>query len=101
MPLATAMRYLTLNGKRWQLREVPRLNADGECDAPTTRGKAIRIAARLRGERRLEVLIHEMLHACNWTIDEDHIAQTAADIARVLWRLGYRHPLWDSEDHGR
>jgi len=81
---------VTLCGKRWQLRFVPRLNADGECDAPGHVGKAIRIAARLRGQRRLAVLIHEMLHACGWPLDEEFVDQAAHDIAHVLWRLGYR-----------
>jgi len=46
----------------------------------------------LVGERRLEVLIHEMLHACYWDLDEEAIDITARDIARVLFRLGYRCP---------
>ena len=79
-----------LVGKRWALRFVPRLHADGRCDAPDVRGKQILIANRLRGKRQLDVLIHEMLHACNWQIDESYISQMASDIAQVLWRLGYR-----------
>lgn len=79
-----------LVGKRWRLQFAPRLSDDGRCDPPDQTGKTITIALRLRGERHLCVLIHEMLHAVGWHIDEQHIDQTASDIARVLWRLGYR-----------
>jgi len=44
----------------------------------------------LTGERELEVLIHEMLHACHWDLDEEAITETSEDLARVLFRLGYR-----------
>ena len=46
----------------------------------------------MHGEERLEVLIHEMLHAAYWDLDESAIEGAAADVARVLWRLGYRSP---------
>ena len=38
----------------------------------------------------LESVIHECLHACMWPASETRTEQTAADIARFLWRLGYR-----------
>jgi hypothetical protein len=38
----------------------------------------------------LETAIHESLHACNWHKSEEHVTQTAYDIARFLWNLGYR-----------
>ena len=41
-------------------------------------------------KRFLETAIHESLHACNWKASEDNVTQTAYDIARFLWRLGYR-----------
>lgn len=38
----------------------------------------------------LETIIHETLHACNWHASEELVETTARDIARFLWRLGYR-----------
>jgi hypothetical protein len=38
----------------------------------------------------LETLIHEALHACNWKAKEPEVLQTGKDIARFLWRVGYR-----------
>lgn len=91
----TVPKFVTLLGRRWRLLFVPRLGEggngdDGACDAPEARGKTIRIRADLRGAAELETLLHEMLHACNWTADEDHVSDSAADMAGVLWRLGYR-----------
>jgi len=38
----------------------------------------------------LETAIHEALHACSWATQEGKVEMTARDIARFLWRLGYR-----------
>jgi len=38
----------------------------------------------------LETAIHEALHACRWAAKEDEVTVTAKDIARFLWRLGFR-----------
>lgn len=38
----------------------------------------------------LETAIHEALHACNWHASEELVEMTARDIARFLWRLGFR-----------
>lgn len=77
-------------GKYWRLRFVPNLANRGDCDGPATRHKEIRLAAGLHGEERLEVLLHELLHAAGWHIDEAFVERFAGDAARALWRLGYR-----------
>lgn len=78
-------------GKCWELVFKPLRSDDGYCDPPELPRKQIQINERLRGERRLEVLIHEMLHAADWHKDEDAwIVPVAHDIARVLWKVGYR-----------
>lgn len=83
------MRIRILN-KVWSLRFAPNMANRGDCDAPSKPGKEIRISSRLRGEERLEVLLHELVHAAGWHIDESFVAQFAADAARALWRAGYR-----------
>lgn len=81
---------VSVQGKRWNLR-FPRLQtARGDCDSPDKPNKQIRIDARLSGEERLEVIIHELLHAGGWHRSECYVEQEAKDIARILWRLGYR-----------
>ena len=48
------------------------------------------IMADLTTRAGLETAIHEALHACDWNKNEIMVAQTGKDIARFLWRLGYR-----------
>lgn len=55
----------------------------------TVRERVI-IEERLRGRARLDVEIHEFLHAANPTQSEEHVTQQATDLARILWALGYR-----------
>jgi len=38
----------------------------------------------------LETTIHEALHACDWRARENEVTDIARDIARFLWRLGWR-----------
>jgi hypothetical protein len=52
--------------------------------------KTISIADRLGGEIELDTIIHELLHACQPDLAEETVNQTATDLARVLFRLGYR-----------
>lgn len=84
---------LKLRGKLWTfLRTNIGLSpeAKGDCDAPSVPNKKIRVRASLRGQKELEITIHEMLHACLWDLDEEAVYDSAEDIARALWRLGYR-----------
>ena len=79
---------MRLRGRYWTLhRGNPGLGNDGLCDPAT---KTITVRSTLRGELELDTLIHEMLHACHWDLDESAIEETATDIARALWRIGYR-----------
>ena len=48
------------------------------------------ISRDLNTQAGLETAIHESLHACNWHAKEELVEVTAKDIARFLWRLGYR-----------
>jgi hypothetical protein len=77
--------------KWWLLEFIKGFKLKGECDAPTTKGKKIKIRESLKGEIRLDTIIHEQLHAADWTKDEEWVNDTATDIARNLWRLGYRN----------
>jgi hypothetical protein len=87
--MRNAMR-LTILGKRWNLRFARNLKNRGDCDPPAAPGKEIRVGSSLRDEERLEVVLHEMLHAAGWHIAEEFVDQFACDAARALWRLGYR-----------
>jgi len=76
-----------IRGKMWNVRRVTNLgNARGSCDPPTKPNKEIKILSSLRGQEFLEVLLHEILHAALWDLDEQAVSETAEDAARAIWR---------------
>ena len=80
-------------GKRWLIRwrKLPGAQ-EGECESPASQGKMIKVDPRTTKLRLLDTLIHEGLHACMWDLDEEAVHESASDIAKLLWRLGYRLP---------
>jgi hypothetical protein len=84
-----------INGVRWLWRYARlRGGADGYAfvrtpKTPHTRERIL-IDDRLVGRKRLEIEIHEFLHAANPTHDEEHVTQQGRDLSRILWALGYR-----------
>lgn len=84
---------VTILGKRWNFRRVNKLGPKtyGECDPPDKFKKELRVLRRLYGQAEMETILHEMLHAADWTKDEAWIDEVASDIAKFLYkRLGYR-----------
>lgn len=80
-------------GKMWNL-SFPRLDITkhrGLCDPPNLPNKSIKVACQLKDEESLEVLVHELIHSSGWSLlSEDYVSEFSRDLARVLWRLGYR-----------
>lgn len=60
---------------------------DGSCG---DENELIEINNRVRGLARLITEIHETLHACLPMLEEKIIEPSATDIAKFLWKLGYR-----------
>lgn len=85
---------ITLVGKLWNLifKSLPKRpqKVYGLCDEPSKKGKQITIATGLTEIDELDTLIHEMIHASVWQLDEEIVDRMSTDIARVLFRLGYR-----------
>ena len=63
---------------------------DGLVDNPKGGRPSMVICADLDTRRGLEACVHESLHACHFLKSEESVERTARDIARFLWRLGYR-----------
>jgi hypothetical protein len=84
---------VTIRGQAIELQFTNRLSrdCDGNCDEPKTQPRKIRVRKSLIGKRKLEVILHEFLHASYWDLDEEAIDTTARDIAAILWKLGYRN----------
>jgi hypothetical protein len=77
-------------GTDYEVRFGPiRSNPDavGLCDWTKCR---ITILPSLKGVERLDTEIHEAIHACLPDVAEEAVGMAAEDIARYLWRRGYR-----------
>jgi len=63
-------------------------------DSHSEDGRSISISTRLKAKRKLEILIHESLHAEYPSIakntEEDWVEEAAENIASLLWKIGYR-----------
>jgi hypothetical protein len=79
-------------GKLWTIQTDARLpdGVYGDCDPPETPRRKIRLRKGMSERRHLEVLIHECLHAADWSKDEQWVGEVSRDIAVILGRMGYR-----------
>ena len=85
------MKSVSINGKRFKVINVPA--PKGMCFPPDSKHKTIRFPVHGDDVGDLTVIIHELLHASFWNIAEENIDQAGYDIARVLWKLGWRKEL--------
>jgi len=84
---------VTILGKRWTLRLVPkteRRDHFGKCDHPESADKTITVEGNHDDERVLDTVLHELLHAGAWNLDEAVVSQWATDAAKILIRLGWK-----------
>lgn len=88
---------VVLGNRTWTIRTLPASQMDqrepellGECTTPVARQPVIVIRRGLPQKERLDVLIHEALHACRWYASEAWVNKTATQIAALLWRDGWR-----------
>jgi hypothetical protein len=84
--------HFTIHGVRWLLRFARlRGNAYGWTYLPDPKSPRVRpkilIDSRLKGRKRLEIIIHELIHVSFPTASEDHVTEAARDITRVVWSL--------------
>ena len=59
--------------------------------------RKLAIKSGVKGLERLDTIVHECLHACYPDLNEDAVNDGAGDMARLLWRLGYRDTFSDEE----
>jgi len=79
----------TFMGRRFTVRKQAELRPPdlGECDYEN---RTLHIPVDGDTQAELDVIIHEMLHSCYPWMDEQYVEAGATDIARLLWRLGWR-----------
>jgi hypothetical protein len=50
----------------------------------------IYIDSRLKGKKKLEIIIHEVMHLLNPTDSEEAIVKKSVTLCKILWKEGYR-----------
>ena len=82
----------TFRGRRYGVVFADKLY--GFCDQPENPGsdddRQITISTDQTDRQLLDTTIHESLHALYPAMSEDDVTTGGTDIARFLWRLGYR-----------
>lgn len=77
--------------KMWTLKWVPNLGQCwGDCSDRDAPGRTVRFKQGLKGQDELEVLLHEFLHCGGFHLSEEFVDEWANDVARILYKLGYR-----------
>lgn len=82
---------VTVLGKRWKLQQTNQIPKKrmADCDPPWKTGKTIRIRRDLEPRMVFRCLVHEMIHASGWHIDEEYVERLAEDIEREAVRNGF------------
>ena len=83
------MKTHVFNGRKYDINIMGTI--DGITDVPRSTILSLVICTDLETKRGLETAIHESMHACNYMKREESVKQAAKDIARFLWRLGFRY----------
>ena len=87
--------YFTICGEKflWRYTQL-KGNANGWTYTPDPRSplmtRKILVHSGLSKRAKLEVEVHEFIHAANPNLSEDAVSQQGRDLARILWALGYR-----------
>lgn len=86
-PPRSTVRRVNIGGRKWRLDAAAPLRPPicwGDCDPPTARRPAIRISRRASGLEFVETLIHELIHARWWALDETEVSEFAEEIVAIL-----------------
>ena len=71
-------------------KELAGGDAWGLCDDPTSPEKTIHISPHLEEYDFLTTCLDEAIHGCNFSLDNDHVAEIADSIGLFLWKIGFR-----------
>jgi hypothetical protein len=62
----------------------------GLCEDNSAPEKTIHIDSNLGEYDFLTTCLDEAIHACNFSLDNDHVGEMADSMANFLWRTGFR-----------
>ena len=78
----------TFNGRLYKIAMTGPI--DGMTDTYSLNERIMVISSEPYTKSELETAVHESLHASNWAASEEVVTRVGRDVARFLWRLGYR-----------
>jgi len=89
-----SVKTVTIRNKRYNFivkkNLISRKEARGLTDAPTTKGKSVKIDPDQSPKELLATLIDEFLHCAIWDLRNDVVDQISDDLSHALWRCGLR-----------
>jgi hypothetical protein len=82
-------RKIWIGGERWTIRVCPVPSSIfGDCDYQK---KTIRVSEKLHGEARLNVILHELIHARWPDLSEGAVEEFADELAGIVYAHGFSH----------
>ena len=78
-------RTLYIGDKRWKLQQARLRDRRGDANIET---KTIRVCESLVGQELVEVLVHEIVHARVWDLDETAVSDIGQAVASALANWG-------------
>jgi len=94
--LKNKVRAHDFSGHRYKIfwKRPPKSLAGGDawglCEDNTAPEKTIHIDPNLIEYDFLTTCLDEAIHGCNFTLDNDYVAEMSSSIAYFLWRIGFR-----------
>jgi len=85
--MAKRARITTIGGKSWRI-EYAHIADYGHCEyGSCRRTRRIRINPNQSDEALLDTLIHEVLHAQDWDLDENAVARRATEMRTAICKM--------------
>jgi hypothetical protein len=72
-----------IRGVNYTIRKA-KIKDRGLCTSPKSKSPEIKINNKLKDSELLEVLIHEILHACLWDLDETAVDETSVLVTKII-----------------
>ena len=85
---------IAIGKKQWTVRhvtDVPPCDKDVDLEGLCVyTDRTIYVRKDIKGRMRMEVEIHELMHAIDQNLQHNRLAGISWELARALWKMGYR-----------
>lgn len=88
--MSNKVRTHRFNGVKYEIKIIP--HTVGQCTYPRNKDAtpSIDVFHDLNTKEGIRILLHECLHAEDWSKNHDLIKRASIEISSLLWRLGFR-----------